>query len=188
MHTPSKISNPAETRHSDQRSVRSQCSITRLEMLPETRILDTQPRQESAQPSTVHMSAPPSSHRNGHNTHQRRPRSENQSTRRPLSIAIRRDEANEVRHELEQNPALLKEKCRHVNIYPIHWALRNDFYKALDVLLDKVEDKAITKQICDGQTALELACASSSHMGLECFQKYRDKFDFPKEIYKRHRR
>ena len=25
-------------------------------------------------------------------------------------------------------------------------------------------------------------------MGLECIQKYRDKFDFPKEIYKRHRR
>jgi serine/threonine protein kinase len=188
VHPTSKTNNSRELRHSDQRSVRSQYSNACLEVLPEARTLDTHQHKEHDIPSTIHVSASPSSQGSTHDIHPRRPRSEDQSIRSPLSTAIRRDKASDVRKELERNPKQLDEPCRDVNIYPIHWALRNDSFRALDVLLEKVESMETTKQVCDGQTALELACASSSHMGLECIQKYRHKFEFPEEVYKRHRR
>ena len=102
--------------------------------------------------------------------------------------AIEQNDATKVRLQLEQNPEMLGQLLPGAKRYPIHWALFNNAYQALDALLDKASLE-ITNLPWNGRTALDLALDSGKPAALDCIRKHRDKFAFPHELYdirKRH--
>ena len=105
-----------------------------------------------------------------------------------LCSAIKDDDASAVRNELDSNPEQLKHHCPGSNTYPIHCALLNQSYRALDVLLDK-SDPDITELVCGGRTALQLACSQSGDTkALRSIGRQHDKFRFPQNVYEENKK
>lgn len=90
-----------------------------------------------------------------------------------LCSAIEANDAITVRIELEKDIQQLVQPCIAHNIYPIHWALQNKAYSALEVLLAN-STVDTTDIICRGRTALELASAGSGDIrALRCIQQHK---------------
>jgi serine/threonine protein kinase len=102
---------------------------------------------------------------------------------KPLGSAIKDNDAVTVRIELDRDPGQLSHPCAGPNIYPIHWAISNKAYSALDVLLER-SDKSITGIVCRGRTALQLACTSSGDTkALKCIRQHQKNFEITKQDY-----
>ncbi|KAI4932046.1 uncharacterized protein J4E92_003945 [Alternaria infectoria] len=104
-----------------------------------------------------------------------------------LCSAIERDDADRVRLLLRQNPELLGQLCLRVERYPIQWALFKNAHNALDELFANASPDIIKKEY-SGRTALEIALSSGKPAALDRIWKYRSKFDFPRELYERHKK
>ncbi|KAF3034334.1 hypothetical protein E8E12_005849 [Didymella heteroderae] len=105
-----------------------------------------------------------------------------------LCSAIEKNDPTSVRLQLrERGRDQLSQICPGARRLPIHWALCKNAYDALDVLLEH-SSKEITNLVCNRRTALDLACEQGKPAALDCIRKYREKFDFPPEVYrKRHK-
>ncbi|KAH7070306.1 kinase-like domain-containing protein [Paraphoma chrysanthemicola] len=104
-----------------------------------------------------------------------------------LGVAIKDNDAEAVRIELDRDPGQLEHPCSG-SILPLHWAISNQAYSALDALLQKSDTK-ITDIRCRGRTALQLACQGSGDTRtLKCIGRHHQKFNFPLEVYKDNKR
>ncbi|KAI4659141.1 uncharacterized protein J4E78_005565 [Alternaria triticimaculans] len=112
---------------------------------------------------------------------------QNPQIQRELCSAIERDDTASVRLQLEQNPEILAQLLPSANKHPIHWALSNNAYKALDALLEKAS-REITNLPCSRRTALDIALDSGKPAALDCIRKHRDKFEFPLALYEKRKK
>ena len=100
-------------------------------------------------------------------------------------LAIINDEYPAMAGVLENGNEPLKLPCARCNVYPLHKAMRNNKYTALDLLVKKA-DEIVTEIRCPEsgwQTAFEMAsCGSGDSEALACFLKYRTKFDVPNTL------
>jgi serine/threonine protein kinase len=104
-----------------------------------------------------------------------------------LSAAIVDNDAEAVRAQLDSDPGQLQHPCAGPNRLPLHWAISNQAYGALDALLEK-SDTGITDQKCHGRTALQLACANDGDpKALETIHRHYEKFNLPPEVYKKNK-
>ncbi|KAI4931472.1 hypothetical protein J4E85_004065 [Alternaria conjuncta] len=104
-----------------------------------------------------------------------------------LRSAIERDDAASVEGLLRGNPEMLRQLLPDQGRYPIHWALFNGAYEALDALFEKASLE-ITKLEWNGRTALDLALDSGRPAALDCIRKHRLKFDFPLPLYEKRKK
>lgn len=105
-----------------------------------------------------------------------------------LCLAVKNDEAEAVHAELIKDCNQVKKPCSEPNcqIYPIHMALRNNAYQALDVLLEN-SDHTVTNircPNCGDRTPIEEACIGSGNReALRCFLRHHEKFNVTEEMY-----
>jgi serine/threonine protein kinase len=104
-----------------------------------------------------------------------------------LCSAIEQNDATSVRFQLDQYPEMLGQLLPGAKRYSIHWALFNNAYQALDVLLEKASLE-ITNLPYNGRTALDLALDSGRPAALECIREHRDKFEFPLPLYEKRKK
>lgn len=102
-----------------------------------------------------------------------------------LHRAIQCDQNAQVKNELKGNIEQLKHPLGDSSYLPIHWAIRDKKYKALDALLE-VSPAEVLNQKDRRQTAFELACqlGSGDCEALKCFQKHRDNPQF-RDVFQR---
>lgn len=116
----------------------------------------------------------------------------NATIRRPqtnnLYPAIESDDTMTARSELERDVGQLKRYCPGSNQYPIHYAIHCKAYEVLKVLLE-FSDAETANLVCNGRTALELACNECGDVrALGVINQYQQKFDVPGGLYKQYRK
>ncbi|KAJ8115226.1 hypothetical protein OPT61_g3077 [Boeremia exigua] len=102
-----------------------------------------------------------------------------------LCLAIINDEYPAIVGILKNGNKPLKLPCARCNVHPLHKAMRNNKYRALDLLVENA-DVAVTKIPCPEsgfQTAFEMAVyGSGDSEALECFFRHREKFVIPNTL------
>jgi hypothetical protein len=95
---------------------------------------------------------------------------------------------SEIQNELHRDSDLVRRPCPRPNCqrHPIHVAIRNKSYEALELLLDAavLSDLSIPCPGCGGRTAVEEACESPGDVQvLNLFKRYLSGFSVTKEFY-----
>jgi serine/threonine protein kinase len=101
--------------------------------------------------------------------------------------AIKKDNAADVRRELDKTPQLLKSQSPESGAYPIQHAIIHERYEALKVLLNKADCDAM-QQKSHGRNVLQQACAEPGDAkALRCLCEKARLIEFTKETYKKYR-
>lgn len=101
--------------------------------------------------------------------------------------AIKKDNAVDVRRDLERTPQLMKSQSPESGAYPIQHAIIHERYEALKVLLSKA-DRGAMQQKSHGRNVLQQACAEPGDAkALRCLCEKARLIEFPKEYHKTHR-
>jgi serine/threonine protein kinase len=104
-----------------------------------------------------------------------------------LYPAIESNDATTARSELERDVGQLQRYCLGSSRYPVHCAIHLKAYEVLTVLLE-FSDAETANLVCEGRTALELACdGGGDARALGVIKQYQHKFDFPGGVYERYR-
>jgi hypothetical protein len=95
---------------------------------------------------------------------------------------------SEIQDELHKDSELVRRPCPRSNCqrHPIHVAIRNKSYEALEMLLNAADssDLSIPCPGCGGRTAIEEACESPGDgQALSLFKRFFSELSVPKEFY-----
>ena len=108
-----------------------------------------------------------------------------------LFSAIKKDNAVDIRMDLERTPRLLESQSPESGAYPIQHAIiheRYERYETLKVLLSKA-DRGAMQQKNHGRNVLQQACAEPGDAkALRCLREKARLIEFPKEYHEKHRR